>query len=272
MAPWDSKSPQREETQGRPHQHGLSGCTAHQWGEELVPSWQATWWADGPACRERLSQYPEPDPECSPLPARRVTSLSLLPSLGLLFFLRFCENPAETDPSGESWICVFGEGRAAYREGPGLQGRGIHSGEVGAQGGWREETMVRPLVKGQDGSQTWRAKGPLNKLGRSGVGSLNTCPGSGVPQRDTHLPETWKVRPYFLIPRTWSCYPARVSARVDGDPLESRTGHRSRPHVHSPSDTASTGSGGGDGLPTRLPAHWPPHGSEFSMTTGFPGK
>lgn len=88
------------------------------------------------------------------------------------------------------------------------------------------------------------------------MGSLNTCPGSGVLQRDTHLPETWKVRPYLPIPRIWSCYLACVSARVDDGPLESRTGHRSQRHVHHPSDTASTGSGGGDGLPTRIPAHW----------------
>lgn len=96
------------------------------------------------------------------------------------------------------------------------------------------------------------------------MGSLNTCPGSGVLQRDTHLPETWKVRPYLPIPRIWSCYLACVSARVDDGPLESRTGHRSQPHVHRPSDTASTGSGGGDGLPPsplvprRAQTPWPP--------------
>lgn len=222
-----------------------------------MPSRQAAWWGHGPACRVRRSPCPEPDPECSPLPARCVTSLSLLSSLGLCFLLGFCENGAETDPNGEPWICICGEGRAANREGPGLQGWGTHSGQVGAQEGWRGETMGRPLEKGQDGSQTWRARGP-----RTPVRVVR------VLQRDTCLPETRKVMPCFPIPRTWSCCPARVSTRVDSGPLESRTGPRSQPHVHSPSDTARHGVWGqgwplyqapSPPVPRRSQTLWPPH-------------
>lgn len=238
VAPWDSQSPQRDE--GRHASVASVGCTAHQWREPTELAGHVV----RRACLQSttLSQYPEPDPECSPLPAR-VTSPSLLPSLGLLFFRRFCEELEQ----GPNLVVNLGsvfmvKGRAAYQGRSRTSWVWIHRGQGGCNGkaGGGE---ARDLRKGQMGARPGGSKDPTNQ-GAVG-GEPEHCPGSGCC-RGTHSSPRPESQALLTHPQNLDLLPSPyVSARVDDGPL----GIQDRPQVQAtglqPSDTAKAGVWGG---------------------------